>query len=189
MRKILLTMALMLIVFGRLAALETPDGAGPAPSLVPERAQVTLGMGTSFVSHIGSSYFVEPTIRKQISPRLQMAAALRYARYDLKPLPWATYESDGDLSSVRVSLAGIYRINEKWTVWGSVTHQFGDARFGPASSYDVYSLGAEYRPNESTWVRAELSVAKGLAPYWGPYAYGAFYPFYDAPWYYRPYLF
>ena len=182
-------MGLMLAVFGQLAAVETTEGVDLSQSLVPERAQVTLGMGTSFISHIGSSYFVEPTIRKQISPRLQMAAALRYARYDLKPLPWATYESPSDLSSVRVSLAGIYRINEKWTVWGSVTHQSGDARFGPASSYDVYSLGAEYRPNESTWVRAEVSVAKGLMPYWGPYAYGAFYPLYDAPWYYRPYLF
>lgn len=189
MRRFLLTAALVLAVSLRMsAAPATPGDDVPSPSLVPERAQVTFGMGTSFISHIGSSYFVEPTIRKQISPRLQMAAALRYARYDLKPLPWTTYETS-DMSSVRVSLAGIYRISEKWTVWGSVTHQFGDARFGPAAPYDVYTLGAEYRPNESTWVRAEVSVAKGLMPYLGPYAYGAFSPFCESPWYLRPYVF
>lgn len=161
---------------------EVPAMDDPAQVFVPQKAAVTVDMGTSIMSHVGSSVFVQPTIMKQVSPRLRLAASLRYTRYDLKPLPWTTYEESGDNASVRLSVAGIYDINDKWTVWGAVTHQMGDARFGFAAPYDSFTLGAEYRPNDCTWIRAEVNVQRGSGLLWGPYLYDDAW-LYGRPWY------
>ena len=143
----------------------------------PEKARVGVDMGVSVLSDIGNIAYVRPTIVKQVSPRLAVAAAVRYTRCDLKPLPWMVYDAQHDQQSVQLSVAGIYKINDKWKVWGAVSRQMTNREEGCpfAGPYESYTIGALYHPNPSTWLRAELNYTR--ASYFGnpflAYAYPA----------------
>lgn len=161
---------------------DVPVVDDPARVFVPQKAAVTVNMGVTLMEHFGSASFVQPTIVKQVSPRLRLAASLRYTRYDLKPTPWTIYDDAGEHAGVRMSVAGIYDFNEKWTIWGAVTRQMGDARYGLAAPFESYTLGAEYRPNEWTFVRAEVNMQRGKGLPWGSCLYSDASWLYGQPW-------
>ncbi len=130
--------------------------------LSPVETTVTTGFTIS--PQLGSSYFVAPSFRKQISPRLRLDFGARYTYYDLKPLPFSVRGKE-QTSSVRVWAEGSYQINDKWFVSAYAMKDIGANPaawsmpfYGPT---EAYGIAVDYIPSESLRFRAEFNFTRG----------------------------
>ncbi|MDR1865087.1 MAG: hypothetical protein LBR08_05885 [Bacteroidales bacterium] len=86
----------------------------------PRYAGVSLNTGVMFMPGLGSAYYVAPKIGFQTAPRLFLNAGVGFMQYSPAPSPLADRSNTRPVSSVYIFSEGMYLLNEKWSLNGSV---------------------------------------------------------------------
>lgn len=145
----------------------------------PRYAGASVDAGVMFSPGAGSAYYIVPKVSFQTTPRLFLNAGVGVMQYSL--LPWQSNSesiSKRTATSTFIFAEGLYLLNEKWSVNGSVMKDVTPGPMRQVSPYTVSKeamhLGVEYRITPNITVGARIGYSNGGNRYSNrPYA-----PFY-----------
>jgi long-subunit fatty acid transport protein len=144
----------------------------------------SLSTGFTFGNLYSGNYFqssINPAIIFPVNKRLSVSTGLTYSYTRLNEVPFLDLNSGSvkdistDLNTLTISASGLYRINDKLHMTGSVYKTLNpsfNARLNPEAlqmEAKGVSVGFGYQLNEKTFIGAELRMEQGNSNFYNPY--------------------
>lgn len=151
-------------------------------SLIPFNAAVSTGV--SFGNLYSGNYFqsfIAPTIGFPVNKKLSITTGITYSHTNFNNVPSLDFGTgtfrkiSGELNTLSMSAAGLYRVNDKLHFTGSVYKTLNpsfNARLNPESlqmEAKGMSVGIGYRLSENTFIGAEFRMEQGNSNFYNPY--------------------
>ena len=149
-----------------------------APKFKPHYAGTSLDAGFMFMPHYGSAFYVAPKLSFQTTPRFFVNTGIGLIQYNLLP---SQIKSEGSLqrtaTSAYIYAEGVYLLNERWSVNGSVMKDVSPTPLRKATPYRMPSeavhFGVDYKVTPNITVGARIGYSNGGRSN----MYGPFYPY------------
>ena len=137
-----------------------------APKFKPHYAGTSLDAGFMIMPHYGSGFYVAPKLRFQATTRLFINTGIGVVQYNLFP---SQIKSEGQLqrtaTSAYIFAEGVYLLNERWSVNGSVMKDVSPSPMRRATPYRVPSeavhFGVDYKITPNVTVGARIGYSNG----------------------------
>jgi hypothetical protein len=179
MKKFLFLGYLFLLSIAGLSAQTAETGEKPfeAKKFKPRYAGTSLDAGVMFTSGMGPAYYIVPKISFQTTPRLFLNAGVGMMQYGMTPrqsgLEYPFNRSTA--VSTFVFAEGLYFLNEKWSINGSVMKEVGSGPLREVSPYcvpkEAMHLGVQYNITPNISVGARIGYSNGRSrSFYGPFA-------------------
>ena len=160
-------------------------GDAPTSNLKPQTANfkpryagTSVDMGYMFMPRFGSGFYVAPKFRFQATPRLFVNTGISIVQYNLFPSPMKyTGSPQRTATGAYIFAEGMYLLNERWSVNGSVMKNVTPESVRRATPYHVPSeaahFGVDYKITPNITVGARVGYSNGGRSS----TYGPFYPY------------
>ena len=137
-----------------------------APKFKPRYAGTALDMGFMIMPHYGSAYYVAPKLRFQATPRLFVNTGVSIVQYSLLPSQMKYTGSPQRTATGAYFFAeGMYLLNERWSVNGSVMKEVSPPPMQKANPYSVPNqsmhFGVDYKITPNITVGARVGYSNG----------------------------
>ncbi|MDR1171353.1 MAG: hypothetical protein LBL24_02750 [Bacteroidales bacterium] len=181
MKKIVFILVCACFSAGLWAQTEEQQQVAPAPKFKPHYAGASVDAGFMLMPRYGSAFYVAPKLTFQAAPRLFINAGVGLIQYN--PMP-PQMKLDGGSGSLRqivtgayIFAEGVYLLNERWSVNGSVMKDASPSPMRRTTPYSVPSeavhFGVDYRITPNITVGARVGYSNG-----GRHSmYDPFYPY------------
>ena len=137
------------------------------PKFKPRYAGTSVNTGFMWTPHFGSAFYVAPKLTFQATPRLFVNTGISVVQYNLLP---SQMKSDG--SSVQrtatgayIFAEGVYLLNERWSVNGSVMKDVSPEPMRRATPYHIPSeaahFGVDYKITPNITIGARVGYSNG----------------------------
>ena len=137
------------------------------PKFKPRYAGTSVNTGFMWTPHFGSAFYVAPKLTFQATPRLFVNTGVSVVQYNLLP---SQMKSDG--SSVQrtatgayIFAEGVYLLNERWSVNGSVMKDVSPEPMRRATPYHIPSeaahFGVDYKITPNITIGARVGYSNG----------------------------
>ena len=138
----------------------------PSPKFKPHYAGTSVDAGFMFMPHLGSAYYVAPKLRFQVTPRFFVNTGISVVQYNLLP---SQMKFDGlsqrTATGTYVFVEGMYLLNERWSVNGSVMKDAGSVPMRRMTPYSVPTeamhFGVDYKITPNITVGARIGYSNG----------------------------
>lgn len=152
----------------------------PVQKFKPRYAGTSVDAGVMFMPGFGSAFYVAPKISFQATPRLFLNAGAGMMQVGLLPSQ-NMFDSSSSIqrtaTSAYIFAEGVYLLNERWSVNGSVMKEVSPApvrRMNPnCMPSEAGYFGVEYKVTPSITVGARVGYSKGRSTG----LYDPFYPY------------
>jgi hypothetical protein len=167
MKKIVLILVCTCFSIGLWAQTEELQQIATAPKFKPHYAGTSVDAGFMFMLHYGSAFYIAPKLSFQATPRLFVNAGVGLVQYNLMP---AQMKFDGGslqrtATGAYVFAEGVYFLNERWSVNGSVMKDVSPSPMRRATPYSMPSeamhFGVDYRVTPNITVGARIGYSNG----------------------------
>jgi hypothetical protein len=137
------------------------------PKFKPRYAGTSVNTGFMWTPHFGSAFYVAPKLTFQATPRLFVNTGISVVQYNLLP---SQMKSDGSgfqrtATGTYIFAEGVYLLNERWSVNGSVMKNVTPAPMQRATPYHVPSeaahFGVDYKITPNITVGARVGYSNG----------------------------
>ena len=160
-----------LIIFLTCACFSTglfaQEGQRQAPKFKPRYAGTSVNTGFMWMPHYGSAFYVAPKLSFQASPRLFVNTGISVVQYNLLP---SQMRSDGSsfqrtATGTYIFAEGVYLLNERWSVNGSVMKDVSPEPMRRATPYRIPNqaahFGVDYKITPNITVGARVGYSSG----------------------------
>ena len=179
MKKIVFIMVCACFCAGIYAQAEEQQQTTTAPKFKSHYSGTSLDAGFMFMPQYGSAFYVAPKLRFQATPRLFVNAGIGVMQYTLLP---SQIKPEGSIqrtaTSAYIYVEGVYLLNERWSVNGSVMKDVSPAPLRKASPYRMPTesahFGVDYKITPNITVGARIGYSNGSRRS----SYDSFYPYY-----------
>ena len=140
----------------------------PVPKFKPHYAGTSVNTGFMFTPHYGSAFYVAPKLNFQVTPRFFVNTGFSVVQYNLLP---SQMKSEGSGSLQRTATGtyifaeGMYLLNERWSVNGSVMKDVSPSPMRRATPYHVPTeavhFGVDYKITPNITVGARIGYSNG----------------------------
>ncbi|HLN54130.1 MAG TPA: hypothetical protein VK212_10515 [Lentimicrobium sp.] len=143
-----------------------------------------ISSGVNFGRLSSGNYFqsfLSPSIGFPVNKRLSVSTGITYSYSRLNDVPvlelgtGSIKRISGDINTLTINAAGLYRVNDKMHVTGSVYKTLNPS-FNARLSSDALqmeakgmSVGIGYQLNENTYIGAEFRMEQGNSVFYNPY--------------------
>lgn len=168
MKKIVLLLVYACFSASLWAQTEEQSEVAPSPKFKPHYAGGSVDAGFMLMPHYGSAFYVAPKIRFRATPKLFINAGLGVVQYNLLP---SQIQFDGTGSHQRTAVGtyifaeGMYLLNERWSINGSVMKDATPSPMRRATPYSVPSeaihFGVDYKITPNITVGARFGYSNG----------------------------
>jgi hypothetical protein len=138
-----------------------------APKFKPHYAGTSVDVGFMFMPHYGSAFYVAPKLRFQATPRLFVNTGISVVQYNLLP---SQMKNEGSslqrtATGAYIFVEGMYLLNERWSVNGSVMKDVSPSPMRRATPYSVPTeamhFGVDYKITPNITVGARIGYSNG----------------------------
>ena len=137
-----------------------------APKFKPRYAGTSVDMGYMIIPRYGSAFYVAPKLMFQATPRLFVNTGVSMMQYHLLP---SQTKMDGTTqrtaTSTYIFAEGMYLLNERWSVNGSVMKNVSPEPMRRATPYRMPSeaahFGVDYKITPNITVGARIGYSNG----------------------------
>ena len=166
MKKIVLILACTCFSTSLWAQAEEQAQIASTPKFKPHYAGTSVDAGVMFMPQYGSAYYVAPKLRFQATPRFFVHTGISVVQYNLFPsqmkfegLPQRTP------TGAYVFVEGMYLLNERWSVSGSVMKNISPEPMRTTTRYSVPTeaihFGVDYKITPNISVGARIGYSNG----------------------------
>jgi len=136
------------------------------PQFKPRYAGTSVDMGFMFTPHYGSGFYVSPKLSFQATPRLFVNTGISMMQYNLLPSQTNTDGStQRSATGAYIFAEGMYLLNERWSVNGSVMKNVSSTPMRNATPYRMPSeaahFGVDYKITPNITVGARIGYSNG----------------------------
>ena len=135
-------------------------------------AGTSVDAGFMFMPNFGSGFYIAPKLRFQATPRLFVNTGIGVVQYQVLP---SLIKSEGVGSFQRTATSsyifaeGMYLLNERWSVNGSVMKDVSPSPMRRATPYRVpteaMQFGVDYKITPNITVGARVGYSSGVSYY------------------------
>ena len=137
-----------------------------APKFKPRYAGTSVNTGFMWMPNYGSAFYVAPKLNYQATPRLFVNTGIGVVQYNLLPSQMKS-ETSGSLQRTAVSAyifaEGMYLLNERWSVNGSVLKDVSPSPMRRATPYriptEAVHFGVEYKITPNVTIGARVGYS------------------------------
>ena len=178
MKKMVLLWSCICFSTGLWAQSEEQPQITSAKMFKPRYAGTSVDMGYMITPRYGSGFYVAPKLRFQATPRLFINTGISVVQYNLLPSQMKLEGSpQRNATGAYVFAEGMYLLNERWSVNGSVMKNVSPAPMRSATPYRMPSeaahFGVDYKITPNITVGARIGYSNGGRSS----MYGPFYPY------------
>jgi len=174
MRRIVLILVCVCFSGGLWAQEEGQQQIQFVPKFKPRYAGTSVNTGFMFMPHYGSAFYMAPKLSFQATPRFFVNTGISVIQYNLLPSQMKS-ESSGSLhrtaTGAYIFVEGMYLLNERWSVNGSVMKDVSPSPMRRATPYhlptETMHFGMDYKitPNITVGARMVYSNRGGNSIY------------------------
>ena len=152
--------------FGTLLAQEEEQQKALMSKFKPRYAGTSIDAGFMFMPHYGSAFYMAPKLNFQATPRFFVNTGIGVVQYNLLPSQMKS-EGSGSLqrtaTGAYVFAEGMYLLNERWSVNGSVMKEVSPSPMQRATPYRVPTeamhFGVDYKITPNITVGARVGYS------------------------------
>jgi len=138
----------------------------PTPKFKPRYAGTSVDAGFMFMPRYGSAFYVAPKLNFQATPRFFVNTGIGVTQYNLPPMQ-LKQESSGSLqrtaTGAYIFAEGMYLLNERWSVNGSMMKDVSPSPMRRATPYRVSTeaihFGIDYKITPNITVGARVGYS------------------------------
>jgi|1185.fasta_scaffold15379_3 hypothetical protein len=133
------------------------------------QTSLSMGAGLSFLNSGSSSTFtfIAPVFQYQLTPKFKLSAGLIH--YNVTGTPFITkgiadnkyLNKNKTYSGNIIQVGGLYQLNERVTVSGSVLYQVNPSTNYTQANFNITSLGLDYKVTPRTTLSFKANVLQG----------------------------
>jgi hypothetical protein len=137
------------------------------PKFKPRYAGTSVNTGFMWTPHFGSAYYIAPKLNFQVAPRLFVNTGISVVQYHLLP---SQKKFDGSsfertATGTYIFAEGVYLLNERWSVNGSVMKDVSPVPLRRATPYSIPNqaahFGVDYKITPNITVGARVGYSSG----------------------------
>jgi hypothetical protein len=149
--------------------------------LLKQKPDFGLQLGTMFTttSGYGSGFtsYVAPNFGYSLTPKFRINAGISIMNTNISGfMPYYSFlneqKASGNFTSALIYVNGLYKLNERLTLNGSMYKQFNLFNDPPGNPYSNlndshgFNMGIDYKAAENFHIQAEFGYSKGYNPYY-----------------------
>jgi len=155
-----------------ICAQEEERQVAPTPKFKPRYAGTSVDAGFMFMPRYGSAFYMAPKLQFQATPRFFVNTGIGVVQYHLPP-SLMKQESSGSLqrtaTGAYIFAEGMYLLNERWSVNGSVMKDVSPSPMRRATPYraptEAMHFGVDYKITPNITVGARVGYTNGNGVY------------------------